>query len=29
MPVGIQVIGPIGSDARTIGAAQAIANILM
>ena len=25
MPVGVQVVGPVGSDARTIGAAQAIA----
>jgi len=29
MPVGVQIIGPIGSDARTLGAAQAIAETLM
>ncbi len=29
MPVGIQIVGPIGEDVRTISAAQAIANVLM
>jgi Asp-tRNA(Asn)/Glu-tRNA(Gln) amidotransferase A subunit family amidase len=29
MPVGIQVVGPIGQDVRTMSAAQSIANVLM
>ena len=29
MPVGVQVVGPVGSDLATIGAAQAIADALM
>ena len=29
MPVGVQIVGPIGSDARTMSAAQAIADVLM
>ena len=29
MPVGIQVVGPIGGDVRTMSAAQAIADVLM
>ena len=29
MPVGVQVIGPVGADLRTMSAAQAIAETLM
>jgi amidase len=29
MPVGIQVVGPIGDDVRTMTAAQSIADVLM
>jgi Asp-tRNA(Asn)/Glu-tRNA(Gln) amidotransferase A subunit family amidase len=29
MPVGLQIVGPIGADVRTMSATQAIADVLM
>jgi Asp-tRNA(Asn)/Glu-tRNA(Gln) amidotransferase A subunit family amidase len=29
MPVGVQVVGPVGGDLKTMGIAQAVADVLM